>query len=125
MKFTKKEFRQLQQWIAVLYEEKYPQTTGSLQTLSGYCCLGVACELFIPHANRTLASGLLIGGTITYPNQPGAPDWLQKINIDFVNITDIALTELNDKGFQSLPPYTFPEIAMLLELVYIYKILEP
>lgn len=29
---------------------KYPQTTGLLRDSSGYCCLGVACDLFNPKA---------------------------------------------------------------------------
>jgi hypothetical protein len=34
------------QWIEALKSGKYPQIRHALHTIQGYCCLGVACELF-------------------------------------------------------------------------------
>jgi hypothetical protein len=50
--------------------------------------------------------------------QPLAPPWLKLINEDFFDKTGKSLDALNDDQ-----RYTFPEIATLLELVYIHKIL--
>ena len=41
---TKEEARQ--RWIEALESGKYPQTKDHLHDDMGYCCLGVACDLF-------------------------------------------------------------------------------
>ena len=33
-------------WVAALRSGKYPQTRGALRDDRGYCCLGVACDLY-------------------------------------------------------------------------------
>ena len=35
----------IQKWVDSLRSGKYSQTTQTLQDSTGYCCLGVACEL--------------------------------------------------------------------------------
>lgn len=35
-------------WIAALRSGDYAQATGYLRTPDGFCCLGVACDLFDP-----------------------------------------------------------------------------
>lgn len=34
-------------WIAALRSGEYSQTIGTLKDSSGFCCLGVACDLYI------------------------------------------------------------------------------
>jgi hypothetical protein len=33
-------------WVAALLSNKYEQTTGALRDGTGYCCLGVLCDLY-------------------------------------------------------------------------------
>ena len=33
--------------VEALRSEEYTQTTGTLHNLDGYCCLGVACDVFL------------------------------------------------------------------------------
>lgn len=111
-------YTELKQWIAALDSGKYKQGSGRMQDISGkYCCLGVGCKLFIPQPLLSLHENGRIDGS--YPvSQPASPMWLQQINEDFDDKTGRALSNLNDSGF------TFSEIATLLELVYIHKILD-
>lgn len=46
MKLTKKDRKEIKTWTKALRSGKYKQTTKKLQDNKGYCCLGVACELF-------------------------------------------------------------------------------
>lgn len=116
MKINKRQFNR---WLRALYEQELPQSQRRLQNQDGYCCLGVGCKVLIPKKKYRLADGCFLYGN--YPDaQNDAPDWLKDINDDFYKKTDkFTLALLNDdKGF------THPEIAMLLDLVYNYKILE-
>lgn len=109
--------RELKQWIAALDSGEYRQGAGKMQDIGGrYCCLGVGCKLFIPTSLLSIDNGRIQGA---YPDmQPAAPMWLQQVNDDFDEKTFRSLSTLNDDGF------TFPEIATLLELVYVHKILD-
>lgn len=109
--------RQFKKWIAALDSGEYKQGAGQLNYNDRYCCLGVGCKVLIPNKVLYIDHGQIAGG---WPgSQPAAPIWLKGINIDFDNKTGMSLSYLNDeKG------YTFPEIATLLELVYIHKILD-
>lgn len=110
--------RQLKKWIAALDSGEYKQTqAGKLQHKGAYCCLGVACRVLVPDEFLIVKRGIIFGG---FPNsQPRAPKWLKEINDHFDRRAGIKLSTLNDhKG------YTFREIATLLELVYIHKILD-
>lgn len=110
--------RQLKKWIAALDSGKYKQGKNNLHNECGYCCLGVGCEVLIPEKLLSInADGFIDGGIVEH--QPAAPKWFKEIDDDFRDITETRLTILNDdRGF------TFPEIATLLELVYVHKILD-
>lgn len=108
--------RQLKRWIAALDSGEYKQGERKLQSGSKYCCFGVGCLILIPKSKR-LYYGNKLDGTHA-GSQPFAPDWLKEINNDFRRKTDMFLTDLNDMG------YSFSEIATLLELVYIHKMLD-
>jgi hypothetical protein len=111
--------RQLKKWIAALDSGEYKQGKGQMQRGENYCCLGVACKIIVPRSKLNVSGdGELIGG---FPAcQIHSPDWLKKIDDHFWEKTAYqSLHRLNDGlGF------TFPEIATLLELVYIHKILD-
>jgi hypothetical protein len=109
--------KQLKKWIAALDSGEYKQAGGALQSEYGHCCLGVACKVIMPEDKLLLVDGRLGGGTPS--SQPNAPSWLIEISYDFEFKTGKSLIALNDHF-----DYTFSEIATLLELVYIHKILD-
>jgi hypothetical protein len=107
--------RQLKKWIAALDSGKFSQTTSTMHGPKGYCCLGVGCAVLIKEPIRQF--GYIIGGFPT--QQPHAPKWFRSINGNFAENVGFTLSYLNDSG-----QYSFTEIATLLELVYIHKILD-
>lgn len=128
MKPTKANIRK---WVQALRSGEYNQTKGALQDVDGYCCLGVGCRIFIPENQVQLANGHVAGG---YPSvQSAAPVWLKQIDENFYRMTDIHLSSLNDTGYdpasdfrlhgEKLDRFTFDEIADLIEMVYLHKVL--
>lgn len=111
----------MRKWITALRSGKYNQTRSTLQDSKGYCCLGVACDLFIPKSELrfTPYSKILLGASPS--TQPNAPQWLKSINSDFRRRMGYSLMRANDKGVvdQNVPALTFEEIADLLQLVYL------
>ena len=125
MKPTKK---QIQKWVIALRSGEYSQTTGTLEDDSGHCCLGVACDIFIPDGMKTLHTntGLMIGGMPE--NQAASPEWLSQTK----RILETYIPALNDDGVVIISDtepheqherFTFDEIADLLEYEYIYEVL--
>ena len=108
--------QEIVKWRRALRSGKYKQTKTTLQDEKGYCCLGVACEIFIPKERKKLNEGMLSGALPIH--QDNAPSWLVEINRWFTQHADKPLSLLNDK--ENL---TFDEIADLLELIYIHKAL--
>ncbi len=116
MKIEKKNIRR---WCKELRSGKYNQTTHNLQDKHGYCCLGVACKVFIPKDQLELHTyGSYISGGVP-ANQPYSPMWLMNIREDFSGKTDKLIDLLNDEE-----DFSFDEIADVLELVYIHEILD-
>ncbi len=111
-------YTELKAWIAALDSGEYKQGHCGLQTNIGHCCIGVGCRATIPDKLLdTDKDGRLHGGLAA--DQPAAPLWLVDVDNDFCQKTGHGLLCLNDDlGF------TFPEIATLLELVYVHKILD-
>jgi hypothetical protein len=109
---------QVQQWVSALRSGKYKQTTGTLQDSNGYCCLGVACDIFIPqHKIQTRFHSLNMCGECPM-DQEYSPKWLKRINGHFEKQTGIEIVDLNDRH-----NFSFDEIADLLEAVYIHEVL--
>lgn len=118
MKPTKKDIKK---WCKALRSGEYKQGYGHLQTSSGYCCLGVACDVFIPKHKKEIYNGILRGD---FPeSQKSSPKWLKTINENFESIAETRLSILNDSSYNGLDTFTFDEIADLLELVYIHEAL--
>lgn len=118
MKITPKIKKDIRTWVRALRSKKYRQTTGQLQDETGHCCLGVACDLFIPkkklqmedaeYGNPKLMTGALPA------EQAHAPAWLKKIGDDMKERSNLELFELNDDN-----NWSFAKIANLLEVVYL------
>lgn len=110
--------QEMKTWIRALRSGKYRQAKGTLQNDSGHCCLGVACEVFVPtNKQARLKNGALHGPTPVA--QRAAPEWLKIINIEFEEASGRRLSQLND--YDEL---TFNEIADLLQAVYIHEVLK-
>lgn len=116
-------------WCDALRSGRYKQNKFALHNVSNdsYCCLGVACDVFIEKDKQnTHMLGGLVGGTINDDTQPNAPEWLKDICYRFESRTGMALIKMNDGGIYSSDDdsaFTFDEIADVLELVYVHKAL--
>jgi hypothetical protein len=105
-------------WANALRSGAYPQSVGRLQYLDGYCCLGVACEIFIPPSKQIREYGYLCGAMPW--EQPDAPTWLAKLSDEFYNKSGgSSLVTFNDEA-----GFSFDEIADVIELVYVHKALD-
>jgi hypothetical protein len=110
--------KKLKTWINALRSGEYKQIKKTLQTYKGYCCLGVACKLFIPEGKQEVNFyGKLAGDEPD--DQRNAPEWLKDINREFRDKTGKYLTALND-----IDGFSFNEIADVLEMVYILRVLD-
>lgn len=110
----------IRKWCQALRSGKYKQGKLQLETPSGrFCCLGVACKVFIPLDKQILFPDMthLLG--IFPRSQDACPHWLGDMVLEFRIKTGKSITSLNDsEGF------TFDEIADILEAVYIHEVLE-
>lgn len=109
--------KNIKKWVRALDSGKYKQGKGRLQRGDTYCCLGVACKIFIPKDKQLIIDGELSG--LLPSMQPNAPQWLKYISNYFVLKTGTLLSDLNDQE-----KFTFSEIATILELIYIHDILD-
>lgn len=103
-------------WTKALRSGEFKQAKGKLQTANGYCCLGVACKI-LSESHELFGDGMLIG--ITPRTLYNDPEWLEKINLDFYELTGEHLYHLNDTE-----DFSFDEIADLLEAVYVHRVLD-
>ncbi len=114
-----KNTKNIEKWVEALRSGKYNQCQGGLQDSNGYCCLGVACDVFIPKKKQityTTPSGVttMAGGFPT--DQENAPLWLKNINDKVDKVLGQGLSDLNDSEDMS-----FDEIADMIELIFIHK----
>lgn len=123
MKQTAPTPAQAQQWANALRSGKFKQGSGRLQSNLGHCCLGVACEVFIPKEKLRIDYMKLEGH---FPDdQPAAPKWLIGVNRDFEIKLGQSLSVINDgSSFAAQVRFSFDEIADLIELVYVHKALD-
>lgn len=124
----------IKRWVKALRSGKYEQTTDRLQDNTGYCCLGVACKLFIPKNKQLInEDGGVLYGDIP-EDQLEVPLWLNYVNDNFYEQAGVGLDVLNDDGLEqyaankldtvTVDPLNFDEIADLLEAVYLYEVLK-
>lgn len=108
--------KEAQQWADALRSGKYKQTTGQLQNAKGHCCLGVACDIFIPKQKQVRNAKGYLSGSMP-DEQEEAPQWLRDMNILFdKDEVSISFTKLND-----VKKFTFDEIADIIELIFVHK----
>src|SRR5437899_9420914 len=110
-------------WAKALRSGEYKQSKGMLNNREGYCCLGVACKIFIPENKLELWNDLIVGN---FPEeQKYSPQWLKDINDNFERRSGLSLSVLNDTGELNTitDPFTFDVIADLIELIYVHKAL--
>lgn len=102
-----------QKWVEALRSGEFSQTRGCLRDGEGHCCLGVACELFVPESEKDTSQSLTY-----YMNAGGKlPDAvMQALGLrthggNFQNWLgrSTSLAERNDSGA------TFEEIADIIE----------
>jgi hypothetical protein len=86
-------------WVKALESGQYKQTRATLHDKNGYCCLGVACEVFKKATGRgqwTRWKGFVVGNQhsdVYLPRNVGA--WFGFENID-PQLGESCATERND-----------------------------
>lgn len=108
-------------WVKALRSGKFSQTQGTLKDESGYCCLGVLCELAVQEgvikAGRADATGYYTYGRNSQDLLPPTVQrWagIKSENPDVKFIDDgesinVSLSAVNDNGVE------FDKIADLIE----------
>lgn len=120
--------KRIAEWIDALRSGEYKQAKARLQRDDGYCCLGVACEIFIPKHKQRRKNGELQG--VMPRDQDNAPQWLRSLNKDFVrrfqrsrsDIPTFDSIETLTYGLDYLNDslnFSFDEIADMVQLVYL------
>ena len=102
----------VKKWVEALRSGKYTQTTKCLQNQKGYCCLGVACDLYEKETGHLLPkddngyyfSGVLSGAFGVVKNWLGLSDREGGLSGPI-----ISLAIANDQG------KTFEEISDIIE----------
>lgn len=100
------------EWIAALRSDEFKQTTGQLKTDSGFCCLGVLCELYRrKHGGEWALSNTFENHSAVIPYAVKAWAGLRSCNPDvLVDGDQIGLAHVND-----VLKYPFSKIADLIE----------
>ena len=113
LKLSKSEKIKVLIWVEALRSGVFPQTREVMQDSEGYCCLGVACELFVPDAKKFITSEGFLEGEL--PSEfYNCPKWLVDINADVFKRTSVSsLSALNDNCA------SFKGIADLIEKLYL------
>jgi len=84
-------------WVAALRSGEYKQTKGALQDKTGYCCLGVLCDLHAIATDNTWDHGQQSGYLLCALALPvEVANWAGVESTD-PQINDIALSEYNDR----------------------------
>ena len=98
-------------WVAALRSGEYQQTGGALRYDGGYCCLGVACDLYRKHKGLQWVGDSFLGEELTLPLV--VQEWLGLNTRDGVYTiggdSAFALDRNNDTG------QTFLDIAAIIE----------
>ncbi len=82
-------------WVKVLISGKYKQITGHLKTDEGYCCLGVACDLYGKEKGIKWRKNLFLSQEGLLPDK--VKKWLGLKTRDG-EYKGADLTEKNDRG---------------------------
>lgn len=137
--------RKAQEWANALRSGEYSQTMGTLEDEQGFCCLGVACKIFIPEEKQLTkpsageAFRTFLQGDLP-TDQLKAPKWLKEVESELSAIlkqnplpTEETQDELSSpitrdpSSFTDMNDdegYTFDEIADIIELIFVHKALK-
>jgi hypothetical protein len=92
-------------WVKALRSRKYKRATKHLKTDTGYCCLGVLCDLYINskegkenNAKWSSNGGILIEGFTEGKVLPSKVQKWAGLNSSNPAINDSCLAQLNDIG---------------------------
>lgn len=110
MKKYKMDKKIKEKWVKALRSKKYKQTRGSLKDDSGYCCLGVLCDIHDQDQENTETGWY---DNFYFSNNQIIPIEVKKwAKLDKFNpeIKGIPLSEYND-----CLCYSFKKIANLIE----------
>jgi hypothetical protein len=102
-----------QKWVDALRSGDYQQGQCGLRTNSGFCCLGVLCDLYGKENNVEWKPSRYYNNVYMFQDSPtclplSVVEWAGVEN-DNPEICETSLAELNDAGT------TFNEIADLIE----------
>ena len=122
-----------QKWIGALRSGKYEQGSEKLRSVSGYCCLGVLCDLYVKENNKEWNfNGYDEDGDETNPHPmdywcfDGEYEFLPQSVMDWAKLylrNPILRVDDNDEMFEfneevstlNDEGYSFSEIADLIE----------
>ena len=98
--------------VKALRSGEYKQTRETLQDATGYCCLGVMCDVYRKEtgAELLLSSGLETLAGCTLYAQEGVKEWVGLVRSEGDSYENPTLAELNDDE-----GYTFSQIADFIE----------
>lgn len=116
-------------WVGALRSEQYPQGREALRTETGYCCLGVLCNLFrldghpeaewLADGSFTLGEGNSELGVdpVEYCETlpPPVAEWAGLGKVVDPELGDALASHHNDGIANITPPKTFARIADLVE----------
>lgn len=103
-------------WVKALRSGKYEQEVEKLQSSSGYCCLGVLCEISPKSIHKKRNGGILLGTELL--NQPEVLKWSGfKSSIGYLPDKSKlqSLADLNDNK-----NLNFKQIAEIIEKYWRY-----
>lgn len=108
-------------WVNALRSGKYKQTKQVLKNHEGYCCLGVACDIFPQRKLNEDEAGYASLGALCSYEKLGIKGMFGELTKDMYLIEPSpshigvrpSLANMNDNG------YTFDEIADIIQIEYI------
>ncbi len=119
----------LEKWVETLRSDEFTQARHRLRTNEGYCCLGVACELYrrehLDNSSWFKHNGYFEFEVDNFAAVSILPipvsRWLfgvDNCDVGFIPELNKSLTELNDTGS------TFKEIADIIERTWVNGFLQ-
>lgn len=111
---TKPNLNVIRRWVKALRGGKYKQDKSQLKTETGYCCLGVLCDLHAKEVGKEWDSYFYCGSDAELPAEVSIWSGLMSAN---PRVAGKSLAVLND-GFEC-KPHSFSQIADLIEAEYL------